>query len=434
MIVAAVCLFVIAVAVYAHFVHGPPGAAPPDPSGSTPPTPPERLDCTELNTSLWAIDGSNLPDHCQDQLAGQVARPAANHTLQEVFGIDNAFTTDEAGDIQHFVTKVKNLIDLSPDEWDDLGSFIRLAVRRAVNVKVGNKNEVRIKLALMIRTLTLRAVIWVLLRLGRDKCNAVDDSHFERLGDTIHRAWINMEAGDAVEFKDNHDLQKQLAEFFGDDCILNPKDSPLNLILPGFEGFWWIVLREYIEMEARGSQNLKEIMIAFAQSPTQGRFKVPASPDDISAEFIVREALRLYPPSRRIHRAFLFSESAQPTAVPADIEACQTDPAIWGPDSLEFNPRRWTNATKEQQSSFLAFGSASFQCHAYPGFEPRITGLLVGILLDEFQIGCTLVSDDAEEMSDLCSVGRLRNDRDSFYEGVYLVRKVIQAQGLGLSS
>ncbi|KAL2832050.1 hypothetical protein BDW59DRAFT_157519 [Aspergillus cavernicola] len=234
-----------------------------------------------------------------------------------------------------------------------------------------------------------------------------------------------MKAGKTVpEFGDNHELQERLLSIFENHDVLDPRDNPLNLILPGFETLWRIVLRFFMVLKTHGHEHWKETMISFAQGPASKQFKLRSDKDDISAEFLVKEALRLYPPTPRIRRAFQFPGShQQQNTIIADIEACQTDPGNWGDDALEFNPARWRSLTSEQRNSFLAFGGAPFQCPASQDFGPRVIGLFVGILLDEIGDGWILGSDDVDEQRELDSGRRLRNDRDS-YAGVYLVERV----------
>ena len=61
----------------------------------------------------------------------------------------------------------------------------------------------------------------------------------------------------------------------------------------------------------------------FIVDPTKARFEKPAFPNDkISVAHVANEALRLYPPTRRIHRAFRMSDSPKTEIIAADIEQC----------------------------------------------------------------------------------------------------------------
>lgn len=59
------------------------------------------------------------------------------------------------------------------------------------------------------------------------------------------------------------------------------------------------------------------------------------SANGVSPADVVKEALRLYPPSRRVHRTF------HGNSLSADIEACQRSQLLGQDDPLTFRPERW---------------------------------------------------------------------------------------------
>ena len=71
----------------------------------------------------------------------------------------------------------------------------------------------------------------------------------------------------------------------------------------------------------------------------------------------------------------------------ADIEACQRNPAIWGPNATKFMPTRWTTITKEYENNFFPFGKKPFVCPVKAVFGPQMVGLLVGALVKSFGQG-----------------------------------------------
>ncbi|KAL4913551.1 hypothetical protein BDW62DRAFT_220604 [Aspergillus aurantiobrunneus] len=373
---------------------------------------------TQFNTALECrtiIEGRRLPDHSKNRLTKYEARALENRDLRRAFGIHNAFTTTREAYAKQFVLTASELIRLSREDWDNLGATL---YRSVWNMKVTEKDgRVRFNLAPMTQALTLRSSLWVSFRMKYE----VDNKLLIDLGEIIHRTWMNVKQGDKlVEFRDNYVLRSRLSAVFANHDInmLSPRSNPLNLIVPGFETLWRLVLRLFIELHRH--EDWRAILVAFVRKPTSTQFSRELGDDGISAEFLVKEALRLYPPTRRIRRTFQFSGSEARETFTADVEACQTDPKVWGADALEFKPARWKKKAVVPELSFLAFGGRPFLCPAHHDFGPRAVGLLAGILLDEFGEGWVLESEDAREMGDLRSGERLRNDRDA-YGGVFLV-------------
>ena len=107
---------------------------------------------------------------------------------------------------------------------------------------------------------------------------------------------------------------------------------------------------------------------------------------------IVREALRLYPPTRHIHRHYTFTNGSSLLAI-ADIEGLHRDTEVWGPDADAFEPGRWVGMTRdcEQKKAWMPFGGSPFVCPAKSDFGPRMIGILVASLVEAF-------SDDKYEL------------------------------------
>lgn len=194
--------------------------------------------------------------------------------------------------------------------------------------------------------------------------------------------------------------------------------------------------------------------------PTKGQFTLLHNNEDsssngggVSVEMLVNETLRLYPPTRRVYRAFQFAEpepepqssfpcmsrsGSRPkstTITSADIETIQTAPCIWGPEASVFNPTRWRCglATTQEKSAFFPFGTAPFVCPAQKVFGPRVIGLVLGALFLELGVGvdgssgwvlgsdCDVSDGGGGDLEGLRSGVRLGNERDAYRE-LYLVR------------
>ncbi|KAL4960549.1 uncharacterized protein BDV14DRAFT_204648 [Aspergillus stella-maris] len=171
--------------------------------------------------------------------------------------------------------------------------------------------------------------------------------------------------------------------------ILDPVSNPLNLILPGFETLWRVVLRLFIVLhngESPENEHCKSALVEFMRNPAHAQFYCQLdnhTDASISAEYVVLEALRLYPPTRRVRRAFEDSDpNSTITTVAADVEAVYLDTQTWGPDAIEFTPGRWMALSSAQKDSFLAFDAGPSVSPASKSFRPMVIGLLVGLLLE----------------------------------------------------
>ncbi|TGO58640.1 hypothetical protein BOTNAR_0177g00020 [Botryotinia narcissicola] len=102
-----------------------------------------------------------------------------------------------------------------------------------------------------------------------------------------------------------------------------------------------------------------------------------------SARDIVCEALRLYPPTKRIYRQ---NEDNGPIFA-VDVEYIQRTEEIWGSDGNEFRPERWSELESKgnmgYKEAWMPFGKGKFPCPASK-VAPMMIGMLVGCLIDTF--------------------------------------------------
>ncbi|KAL4886034.1 hypothetical protein BJY04DRAFT_213573 [Aspergillus karnatakaensis] len=374
--------------------------------------------------------GDRFPDTRTNQLTQHEARGLPNQALRRAFGVQNAFTTDNAPAANEFVRHVRGLITTSAVDSTGLSrtlSSMLLNMDWALTDIHRGVRRRRVPLAPLVRALALKASLTMLFktREGID----LENKRLSDLGNIIHKSWMDMKSAreEVMEFKDNSILKERLSAVFGkhevEAFVKDPQSNPLNLILPSFETLWRIVLRLFLVI--LNQDDYHQALLDFVQTPTPTQFKLALGQDGISAELLVKEALRLYPPTRRIRRAYQFADDDSITTVAADIEACQLDKNVWGADALQFNPARWRkgSASDAESRKFLAFGSRPFLCPASNEFGSMMIGLLAGILLGvvtgrtgpEWVLG----SDSATDMEELHTGKRLRNDRDA-YERVFL--------------
>lgn len=234
----------------------------------------------------------------------------------------------------------------------------------------------------------------------------------EYIAATINDLWVASKCS-----YDQHLLRNKKTEFLRRletilDCNI-ASDNPLNIILPAYETLWRIVLRCYLEIRFRSSYDDRcawtRLFSKFLSDATQANFEARLD-DQVSVKDIVLEALRLYPPTRRIYR---FQDS---TLIAVDIEHIHRDPSMWGPDANTFNPSRIEDMNRQ---AFMPFGKGSFACPAENVFGPMMIGILVGALVTEVDYSFKLVDVSGKEVD--LGAGPLDNGREA-YGGLCLRR------------
>lgn len=212
-----------------------------------------------------------------------------------------------------------------------------------------------------------------------------------------------------------------------------PRQNPMNLILPAYETMWRVVMRCFIEIRYRGAPKgpkWSETMTLYSAmlqcfplyEPDERLWNTSLS--SVMAMDIVKEALRLYPPTRRVHR------SINGKILVADIEKCQRFEILAGDDPLVFAPERWHKnfpeervgvdrydqaarkklKQEEERRGFMPF---AFHCPSSMGttkaFGFKMIGLLVGVLCDTVPGDWVLESEE-----DLPELGEpLKSDREA---------------------
>jgi dihydroceramidase len=352
------------------------------------------------------------------------ARSLANEHLRRKFGIENAFTTADRDYANNFVKKAGNLINISASGWNTIFSASEDVVwrwREEAQDRCECDNF-QVEILSLIRAVTLYAVLTAFFFINDEKnLRSVPLQALNRLAWAINETWMMSKSEDPFfDFTDNEFLQDALRDVLPLENISNPRENPLNFILPGFETMWRVVLRGFIEVAYKTGKEhptWREALVEYFPNPTIKLFNKTCPPDGVSASYLVKETLRLYPPTKRVYRGWQDANSSEPTKLAGDIEAVHHSTNVWGRTAKEFDPLRWKNVTREQEAAFLAFGSKPFECPAKPTFGPRLVGLLIGILLEAFPDDCKLVSS-TEEVE--FGPGLLSNDR-SGWEDVYLL-------------
>jgi hypothetical protein len=135
------------------------------------------------------------------------------------------------------------------------------------------------------------------------------------------------------------------------------------------------------------------------------------SEDDVPAEYLLNEALRLLPPSWNILRVRSPEFSAVDSRIGAGDDVLllpllsHRDPALWdAPD--EFRPRRWAELDPDTQPGYLPFGHSNERCwgrHMVLPLAARILDLVRrdGLTVDPAQTRAKVHLDGLLEVSDV---------------------------------
>ena len=374
-----------------------------------------KLETRELEIHEPAIQNFHDLDSCKNILSCTFvdksiknaerlqARALPNQRLARAFGINNSFTTMDSNYHSLFRANAFAILSqLTDEKWIRVARDSWKLVRRRT---VDEKHNTKFWLVPFVQSFSLKISLFILFDIDP---LGLDDEVALSLASGINELWV---ASKVAEPDTEHSqylqqrVRRALIRIFPGHSLAE-RDTPMNLILPAYETLWRVVLRLFLEVTFRNPEKAfswRKPLSLFLANPNCSQFeKATGSKDAIAVSHLVDEALRLYPPTRRVYRTFSLppnSETRKET-VTADIERCQRDPGIWGLSSLEFEPKRWIEANEDQRKSSMPFGGGRFQCPAKKsGFGPRIIGLLVAAMTDSITADeWELESDENEQV------------------------------------
>ncbi|MCJ1266893.1 hypothetical protein MMC22_006778 [Lobaria immixta] len=307
------------------------------------------------------------------------ARALPNQRLIQVFGIDNAFTTFDNTYRKQFREQAEGKLILTDEKWKGLADFAHTLVSKSLQPEA---NRDGIPLVPLVQSLALKISMHVLFELDPLTLNNITISN---LAHQINELWLESKSSPPNNTKIivlKEELEENLGKIFPKKSS-ESTETPMNLILPAYETMWRIVFRCFLEVAFRNpaaAPTWRRALARYLETPTAEQFESASDEEPVSVSFIVAEALRLYPPTKRVFRKFPEQLGRGVKTIAADIEACQRDADVWGPQSLEFVPSRWRDLSPDVQSSFMPFGGPPFFCPAKKEFGPRMIGLLVAAL------------------------------------------------------
>lgn len=422
------------------------------------------------------IECKTTQDSELNRLSLLKSRAEPNQRLRSVFNIDNAFTSSDTLFVERFVREARQRIKLRPDEWLNLSLMLLDISRKWISIgfntesrkswpmdsvpsnQPGSLCSDKLDITSLVQVLTLKATLATVLK--REAKDCPNDFEMLHLAQQINKGWIQSKkdtwaCDDSTgnNFEHNDPLKTSLKALFPQ---VDHERNPLNFLLPSFETMWRVVLRTLLELKFQSGRDhaaWAKAIKTFCREATKAEFerrptlrggltttavingdiqlKRPVTP---SAKDIVMEALRLYPPTRRIYRGHGWDDApvsygpgqfcdvdapsrTSSKTIAADIEACHLRTDIWGPDAAKFDPGRWMNITPAQRCAFLPFGYGVCECPAKSVFGPWMIAILVGALLSALDDdGWTLFCAEDRVMSCLATKERLRLERDAYVD------------------
>ena len=414
------------------------------------------------------------------------SRASPNQRLSRWFGIRNAFTSTNQGLCESFKKSATRMITLDKEQWLLIRQITRQHITDEINVhsQHNHDSQVSISIVPLFQALTLKAVLHLIKWERPERVQSVTSSLdiLRGFAAAINASWLSSKDDNSTEAQSTSGLlnitswmskaivpRKEplsdiatmlpLSDFLSRVWqqvfrvlapMSPPEDSPMNFILPAYETMWRVSMLCLIEVRERSHNSAgderRNLWLdhfrSFLISPTSKQLsrkmddKLVGEGFTETLQMIAKEALRLYPPTRRIYRDFDIHAADAYFGIPksttkvrfaADIEACQRsnedftcpqDPS----GLLTFWPARWHSIEGQaEREGFLAFGATPLQCPARANFGFMMISLLVGVVLEALDDEWTVTGSD-DELSDIMTLSKpLRTGRGD-YSGLRFVR------------
>ncbi|CAD6453878.1 a224b17d-638c-43d7-8bf8-bc86673d8751 [Sclerotinia trifoliorum] len=338
------------------------------------------------------------------------SRAPPNQRLVSVFFISNAFTTTDKVVYNSSVAEAKDLLKTSND--DSLG-LADDTLRLAREISLPASSTEPIHLNSLIQLVCFRFVL--LKFFPSTTVVPCSNSSILRITGLINALWISSKCSCSsgrshVSMQDS--LQHEIDSLF--PRLEKENKNPLNIILPAYETLWRVVLRCFLEVSFLSPSEVttqwKKIIHEFLRNISQENFSERKG--RCSAQDIVFESLRLYPPTKRIYR----QNQRDGWIAAIDIEYLQRTEEIWGTDGSEFRPERWSelesSGDKAYKEAWMPFGKVSFQCPASK-VAPMMIAMLVGCLVETFGNGQWILEDIWRD-NEILRGQSLDNGREAF--------------------
>lgn len=294
------------------------------------------------------------------------ARTLPNTRLITTFGVNNAFTTQDMKVAAAFKTmarsKLRSAVKIgkrlgedgkpTTEDTDAQWRDIVINIQNIVREEIDGTHEI-VNFAKIVQFITLKISLQYLFL---ETSSLEDGNAIKYIAKTINILWIKSKNKDTANHNEGGwDEEQRLHHHIHSLTALDPKDpheNPMNLILPAYETMWRAVLRGILEVYFRSapkSHKWQDTLRDFLHDPDKKTFRQDDSTTTICALDIVKEILRIYPPTRRVNRRF--PDDPQDVTRSADIEKCHRNALlVLTGDAEVFRPERWL----EIKTGFLA--------------------------------------------------------------------------------
>ena len=300
------------------------------------------------------------------------SRANPNQRLVRAFDIDNAFTTKDDEYRISFTREARGKLSaLKKADWK------RIAGHADALLQYGLARK-QCCLDSLVRSMSLKITLHTLFKL--DPMH-MDDESIEKITSSINDLWVESKISVEPSAPTKKKLRQALARFFPNTEFSGP-GNPLNFILPAYETLWRVVLSGFIEVAFREGAlpDWRLELVRFIEDPTGDKLKFASCDKSIPVEFIIKEALRLYPSTKSVYREFRMETKRATDIVIADIEKCHRIPSLWGINPDTFDPSRWKDLKAEAKKAFMPFGYLKFTCPAKHVYGPMMIAVLVAVL------------------------------------------------------
>jgi len=340
------------------------------------------------------------------------SRCKPNGWLVNTLSIVNPFTVPSESLVKEFKNVVKNTLAkwCKDGEYKELVGIIGNRIESRILLL--QSNESKICLSKLVKQVTLDAFLSGILNVNADEDllkelptliihlwkNRDDQNAQNRLRQLIS---ANKDGFSQSEFwqqiqtvLSNHsNIISKIATNDFDEKISNP----LNIIVPGWETMWRVVFYSLLEL-LRRPELLKELRSQLNQQQ-QSYQKC------LLLQHILKETLRLYPPTKNIYRTNV--KTGEDVCI--SVQQIHRDTSVWGSDALDFRPDRFKEKlTGEQEKCYLPF---SISCPARHGFAYGFAGGIAAEILKR----CPIFTAANDEMITTLSSNKLLDmARDSY--------------------
>ncbi|KAI2620496.1 cytochrome P450 [Hypoxylon sp. NC1633] len=319
------------------------------------------------------------------------SRTLPNTRLLEVFNVKNSFTTILPDVHYKFVQSARDIISKNGDKWDDFFRVTTTVLEKSIHHLEPSGRL--LTLAPLLRVYCFVSMLHVLFDTDTEK---VDFGDAFIATEAINSLWHHSKDPKApISAEDQEQLFAALRRMLPDRDPLVPEENPLNLIMPGYETVWRVVLLTYISAGFRADQEtVSQLQVVADSVPVCLHSKFEKNEELSRALCFAKEGLRLYPPTRRLYRrvprATRIDGLRDETSVgfdveAADVEKCHRNLDIWGPDALLYRPTRFLTGKKrtltaDMRHAYIPFGTGPHTCPAAAGFGHRLIVVLLAAL------------------------------------------------------